>query len=63
MKLVRLTLAACVVVLLLSDAHASGFALNEMSAASVANAHAGGAAAAEDLGTIFYNPAGLTRLP
>jgi long-chain fatty acid transport protein len=63
MKLVRLTLAACVVLSLLSDARASGFALNEMSAASVANAHAGGAAAAEDLGTIFYNPAGLTRLP
>jgi long-chain fatty acid transport protein len=63
MKLVRLAFAAFVVLLPLSDARASGFALNEMSAAGVANAHAGGAAAAEDLGTIFYNPAGLTRLP
>jgi len=44
-------------------AHAGGFALNEMSAASVGNAHAGGAAAADDLGTLYYNPAGLTRLP
>jgi len=42
-------------------ARAGGFALNEMSAASVGNAHAGGAAAAEDIGTIFYNPAGLMR--
>ncbi|TCS32745.1 long-chain fatty acid transport protein [Paucimonas lemoignei] len=42
--------------------HASGFALNEMSAGSVGNAHAGSAAVAEDLGTIFYNPAGLARM-
>lgn len=46
----------------LNGAHASGFALNEMSAASVGNAHAGSAAAAEDLGTIYYNPAGLARM-
>lgn len=45
-----------------SDVQASGFALNEMSAASVGNAHAG-TAAAEDLSTIFFNPAGLTYLP
>ncbi|HCY63958.1 MAG TPA: transporter [Oxalobacteraceae bacterium] len=43
-------------------AFASGFSLNEMSAASVGNAHAGNAAAAEDLGTIYYNPAGLARM-
>lgn len=42
-------------------AHAGGFALNEMSAGSLGNAHAGGAAAAEDLSTIYFNPAGLTR--
>lgn len=48
--------------LLANDARAGGFALNEMSAASVGNAHAGGAAAAEDLSTIYYNPAGLTRM-
>lgn len=45
-----------------TDVQAGGFALNEMSAASVGNAHAGGAAAAEDIGTIFYNPAGLMRM-
>lgn len=45
-----------------SNAAAGGFSLNEMSAASVGNAHASGAAA-EDLSTIYFNPAGLTRLP
>lgn len=43
-------------------AQASGFSLNEMGAASVGNAHAGGAAAAEDLSTIYFNPAGLARM-
>jgi long-chain fatty acid transport protein len=46
-----------------SVAHAGGFGLIDMSASSLGNAHAGGAAIAEDVGTIFYNPAGLTRLP
>lgn len=69
MKPVRLALAAATTLFGIgalfssSDARASGFALNEMSAAGVGNAHAGGAAAAEDPGTIFFNPAGLTRLP
>jgi long-chain fatty acid transport protein len=44
-------------------AHAGGFGLIDMSAASLGNAHAGGAALAEDVSTIYYNPAGLTRLP
>lgn len=70
MKSVRPALAASVIpligavaLLLPPLAHAGGFALSEMSAASVGNAHAGGAAAAEDLSTIYFNPAGLTRLP
>lgn len=41
---------------------AAGFALNEMSAAAIGNAFAGSAAVAEDLGTIYYNPAGLSRM-
>jgi long-chain fatty acid transport protein len=41
---------------------AAGFALNEMSAAAIGNAFAGSAAAAEDIGTIYYNPAGLSRM-
>jgi long-chain fatty acid transport protein len=54
--------ALCAVLLSVPPAAcAGGFALNEMSAAGVGNAHAGGAAAAEDLGTIYFNPAGLMR--
>lgn len=41
---------------------ASGFALIEQSASSLGNAFAGGAASAEDASTIFYNPAGMSRL-
>ncbi len=50
-----------VALLVSGSAHAGGFALNEMSAANLGDAHAG-AAAAEDASTIYYNPAGLTRL-
>ncbi len=69
MKCLRISLAAPVSSFLATlsllasgTALAGGFSLSEMSAASVGNAHAGGAAAAEDLATIYYNPAGLTRL-
>lgn len=41
---------------------ASGFALIEQSASGLGNAYAGGAASAEDASTIFFNPAGMTRL-
>ena len=41
---------------------AAGFSLVEQSVSGLGNAFAGGAAIAEDASTIFYNPAGLTRL-
>ncbi len=44
-------------------AQASGFALIEQNASGLGNAYAGAAAAAEDASTIYFNPAGLTRLP
>lgn len=44
-------------------AHAAGFALIEQSASGLGNAYAGAAAVAEDASTIFFNPAGMTRLP
>lgn len=44
-------------------AAASGFALIEQSASGLGNAYAGGAAAAEDASAVFFNPAGLTRVP
>jgi long-chain fatty acid transport protein len=44
-------------------AHASGFQLVEANGSGLGNAYSGQAAAAEDASTIFFNPAGLTRLP
>jgi long-chain fatty acid transport protein len=44
-------------------ASAAGFALIEQSASGMGNAFSGGAAAAEDASTIFFNPAGMTYLP
>jgi long-chain fatty acid transport protein len=41
---------------------ASGFQLLEQNASGLGTAHAGDAAAAEDASTIFFNPAGMTRL-
>ena len=42
--------------------NAAGFALIEQSASGMGNSFAGGAAVAEDASTVFFNPAGLTRL-
>ena len=40
----------------------SAFALQEQNASGLGQAYAGGAAAAEDVSTIWFNPAGLVRL-
>lgn len=45
-----------------SAAHAAFFQLAENSPAGMGNAFAGGAASAHDASTVWYNPAGLTRL-
>jgi long-chain fatty acid transport protein len=45
-----------------SSAHAAGFALIEQSASGMGNAFAGGAAAAEDASTVYFNPAGMTYI-
>jgi len=42
---------------------AGGFQLTEQNASGLGNAYAGQAAAAQDASTIFFNPAGMTRLP
>jgi long-chain fatty acid transport protein len=41
----------------------AGFALIEQSASQTGNAYAGGAAFANDASTVYFNPAGITRLP
>ena len=46
----------------ISKADASGFYLIDQSVSNMGTAYAGGAAMAEDVGTIYFNPAGLTRL-
>ena len=51
-----------VVLLSAGSAWASGFALIEQSASGMGNAFAGGAASADDASTVFFNPAGLTKL-
>ncbi|MEW6584391.1 MAG: outer membrane protein transport protein [Nitrospirota bacterium] len=52
----------CVSFVAAGSVFGAGFALIEQSVSGLGNAYAGGAAAAEDATTIFYNPAGLTRL-
>ena len=45
------------------SASAAGFQLlGEQSASGIGNAGAGSAAVADNAGTIFYNPAGMTQL-
>ncbi len=45
-----------------STLFASGFAIIEQSVSGLGNSFAGGAAVAEDATTVFFNPAGMTRL-
>lgn len=44
-------------------AHAAGFALKEQSAEAQGASYAGAAARADDPSTLFFNPAGITKLP
>jgi len=53
---------ASALLVMTGGATASGFALIEQSASGMGNAFAGGAASAEDASTIFFNPAGMSRL-
>ena len=55
-------IAAALALILPGFASAANFQLTEMSATSLGRAHSGGAAAAEDASTIWYNPAGLSNL-
>ena len=45
-----------------NPAAASAFALIEQGVKGLGNAYAGGAASADDASTVFFNPAGMTRL-
>ena len=58
-----LFLAVCISLLSFGTAFGAGFALVEQGVSGLGNAYAGGAAIADDSSTIFFNPAGMTRLP
>jgi long-chain fatty acid transport protein len=53
---------ALIVIMVSGQAGAAGFQLFEENAAGIGNAYAGSAASAENASTIFFNPAGMTRL-
>jgi long-chain fatty acid transport protein len=55
-------LAAAVLAALPAAASAANFQLTEQSVTSLGRAHSGGAAAADDSSSIWYNPAGLSEL-
>ena len=61
-KLNGLAALTCGLLLSVSSANASGFALQEQSVSGLGNAFAGGAAAADDNSAIWANPAALTLL-
>lgn len=54
--------AAVVLGLGTASVHAAGFQLQEQNASGLGNAYAGSAATAENASTLFFNPAGMTRL-
>src|SRR5690606_30855237 len=45
-----------------ASVHAAGFQLLEQNASGIGNAYAGSAALGDNASTIFFNPAGMTRL-
>ncbi len=54
--------SAVVVGLGTANVHAAGFQLLEQNASGIGNSYAGSAAIAENASTIYFNPAGMTRL-
>src|SRR5215470_1628481 len=56
-------LGAAVLTAAAGQACGAGFALQEQNASGLGNAYAGGAAVAEDASTIYFNPAGMSRMP
>ncbi|MGQ0525924.1 MAG: OmpP1/FadL family transporter [Betaproteobacteria bacterium] len=59
----RVAVAVALAVGSSSGAYGSGFQLMEQNASGLGNAYAGQAAAAENASTVFFNPAGMTRVP
>jgi long-chain fatty acid transport protein len=62
MKWFTASILGCLILGFSTMAIASGFAIIEQSVSGLGNAFSGGAASAEDATTVFFNPAGMTRL-
>ena len=62
-NLVALAVASALSFAFTHPAQASAFALHEQGVSGLGNAYAGAAAAAEDASTVWWNPAGMARLP
>src|ERR671933_515754 len=54
--------SACLLMSLAHEANAAGFALHEQGVSGLGNGYAGAAAVAEDATTVWWNPAGMSRL-
>lgn len=61
-RLLVCAVTALVTILCAGYAGASGFQLFEQNASGLGNAYAGSAAVADNASTIFFNPAGMTKL-
>lgn len=61
-RIIASLLPAAVFGLASSHTFGAGFQLLEQNASGIGNAYAGSAAVAENASTVFYNPAGMTRL-
>lgn len=61
-KIIKASLPALAAAAFAGEAGAAAFQLLEQNASSLGNAYAGTAAVAENASTIFFNPAGMTKL-
>jgi long-chain fatty acid transport protein len=62
-NLLALSVASAFSLAFTHQAQGAAFALSEQGVSGLGNAYAGAAAAAEDASTVWWNPAGMARLP
>jgi long-chain fatty acid transport protein len=62
-NVLALSIASALSLFAAQQARAAGFALYEQGISGMGNAYAGAAATAEDATTVWWNPAGMSRLP
>jgi long-chain fatty acid transport protein len=62
-NVLALSIASAFLFMAADRAHGAGFALYEQGISGMGNAYAGAAAVAEDATTVWWNPAGMARLP